>query len=586
MNGGGESSSPVRFVERNGERYRVLLHDEFALWLISFDSPAQPFCVVSSEMSEFQRVETPEDFECGDRMTSMAQQTRLQLIQPLLDAGPIGITERQQRGQIARQIATEQHTSERRILRLYYKYLATGRLTAPKKRELVNNEIYDWAIKTFYFSAKRLSLRGTYEMMLLRKFTNVPADGSAAAPPTWLSFRSYFYSREYHKDPRKVIAREGLTHYQRNSRAAFGSAASWREHPGSFQMDATQADIYLVSRHDRSRVIGRPYIYLAVDTATQLITGFYVGLECDESAVMLCLASAAQNKVSLCKQYGIEIAPEQWPSCGLPNEIVTDKGREFFGPRMGEVCKRYGLDVQSLPPFRPDQKGLVEKCLDLIQERFKPLLRGKGVIEADAQERWSVDYRDQSVLNLDEFTKIVIYCILYLNSGRPLVDGRTPAQHWLESEPHLLEAAYQEVLLLALPRTSAKLTRTGLRVNKLTYVPTGSGLRIGERYTVAYDRSCLSHIYIVTPTAAPMLCSLSADSAEYAGLSQPEAELQRAEKKSQRQMAERKQLQASVETIQGIETIIKAAEAEADAAGVSNTKNRYSGRSEQEKGGV
>ena len=48
-------------------------------------------------------------------------------------------------------------------------------------------------------------------------------------------------------------------------------------------MDATMADIYLVSRHDRSKVIGRPYIYLAVDTATQLIAGLYVGLECDET---------------------------------------------------------------------------------------------------------------------------------------------------------------------------------------------------------------------------------------------------------------------------------------------------------------
>jgi len=173
-----EFSSPVRFVERNGERYRVLLQDDVSQWLISFDSPAQPFCVVSSEMPEFQRVETPDDFECGDGVTSLAQLTRLQLIQPLLDAGPIGVTDRQQRGRIARQIATEQHTSERRILRLYYRYLATGRLTAPKKRELVSNEVYDWAIKTFYFSAKRLSLRGTYEMMLLRKFTKESSENN------------------------------------------------------------------------------------------------------------------------------------------------------------------------------------------------------------------------------------------------------------------------------------------------------------------------------------------------------------------------------------------------------------------------
>ena len=186
-------------------------------------------------------------------------------------------------------------------------------------------------------------------------------------------------------------------------------------------MDATQADIYLVSRHDRSKVIGRPYIYLAVDTATQLITGIYVGLECDESAVMLCLANAAQNKVEYCREYGIEIDSSQWPSRGLPHEIITDKGSEFFGSRMQELCQKYGVEIQSLPPFRPDGKGLVEKSFDLIQQRYKPLLRGKGVIEPDAQERWSVDYRSQSVLTLDEFTKIVIHCVLYINSGRNLI---------------------------------------------------------------------------------------------------------------------------------------------------------------------
>ena len=68
-------------------------------------------------------------------------------------------------------------------------------------------------------------------------------------------------------------------------------------------MDATQADIYLVSRPDRSEVIGRPYIYLAVDTATQLIAGVYVGMDAGEQAVINCLSNAAADKVSLCKRY-------------------------------------------------------------------------------------------------------------------------------------------------------------------------------------------------------------------------------------------------------------------------------------------
>ena len=88
------------------------------------------------------------------------------------------------------------------------------------------------------------------------------------------------------------------------------------------------------------------------------------------------------------------------------------------GTRMNELAMKYGIEFESLPPFRPDGKGLVEKSFDLIQQRYKPALRGKGVIEEDAQERWAVDYRSQAVLTLEEFTKVILSCILYLNSCR------------------------------------------------------------------------------------------------------------------------------------------------------------------------
>ena len=128
-----------------------------------------------------------------------------------------------------------------------------------------------------------------------------------------------------------------------------------------------------------------------------------------------------------------ETSSRETPDQGLPHEVITDKGTEFFGPRMQELCRKYGVEIQSLPPFRPDGKGLVEKSFDLIQQRYKPLLQGKGVIEPDAQERWSTDYRSQSVLNLDEFIKIVIHCVLYINSGRSGCSPRwrRPPVSWL-----------------------------------------------------------------------------------------------------------------------------------------------------------
>ena len=211
----------------------------------------------------------------------------------------------------------------------------------------------------------------------------------------------------------------------------------------------------------------RPYIYLAVDSATQLIAGVWAGEECDEMSVMRCLEHACRDKAEWCGRHGITIDPEQWPSQGLPYEVITDKGREFCGGRMQELCRRYGVELISQAPFRPDRKGLVEQAFHLLQERYKPLLRGKGVIEPDAQERWAVDYRGQAVLTLEDFTQVLIHCIVYLNSGRMLSSGRTPAQLWAESTPQLLDVDAEELRLMALPRTAAKLTRKGLRVNRI-----------------------------------------------------------------------------------------------------------------------
>lgn len=334
-------------------------------------------------------------------------------------------------------------------------------------------------------------------------------------------------------------------------------------------MDATQADIYLVSRQDRSKVIGRPYIYLAVDTVTQLIAGIYVGLECDESAVMLCLTNAAQDKVEYCREHGIEISVNQWPNRGLPHEIITDKGSEFFGFRMQELCQRFGVEIQSLPPFRPDGKGLVEKSFDLIQQRYKPLLRGKGVIEPDAQERWSTDYRSQSILNLDEFTQVVIHCVLYLNAGRTLSDAKTPAQKWLDSDISLLDVPVEELYLLSLPREAAKLTRKGLRINGLLYVPTDmDGLTLDKTYDVAFSRSDLSCVYVLLNDRSFKPFWLSPHQSQYSGLSQPEASALKQHERKQRSTARRQEVAASVESIQSIRQIVR----DASAAGSEKPK--------------
>ena len=435
---------------------------------------------------------------------SAAGQKRLELIQPLLDAGDAAVMDKQYRLNVAKDIAERYSTTHRTVLKLFYRYLATGQLLSPKARAPSTNPDFDWAIRTFYFSAKKLSLRSAYEMMLLQRYTDFEGN-LAPIHPSFGSFRAYFYSRNYHKSPRKIIARDGLTHFQRNCQPAFGSASEWRKSLGSYQMDATEADIYLLSPGGEPF---RPYIYLAVDSATQLIAGAWAGVTCDESAVMRCLENACRDKVEWCEQHGVVIDPEQWPSHGLPYEVITDKGREFCGARMQELCRRYGVELIAQAPFRPDRKGLVEKAFNLLQERFKPLLRGKGVIEPDAQERWAVDYRNQATLTLEDFIQVLIHCIVYLNSGRTLSSGCTPAQLWQSSTPQLLDVDANSLYLMSLPRAAAKLTRKGLRVNGILYVPTDmDGLFLADTCSLSYDPANLSRVYLAEHDFRPCMAA-------------------------------------------------------------------------------
>ena len=144
-----------------------------------------------------------------------------------------------------------------------------------------------------------------------------------------------------------------------------------------------------------------------------MITGVYVGLEGGQYALRLLLQNTFTDKVSFCHQHGIDIDPQDWPSHHLPTKIMTDRGSEFVAGTLENLCESYHIEIENLPAYRPDLKGVVEKLFDLIQSAYKPLLKGKGVVESDIQERGAPDYRRQGTLDLEQFTAVVLRCVLF-----------------------------------------------------------------------------------------------------------------------------------------------------------------------------
>ena len=205
------------------------------------------------------------------------------------------------------------------------------------------------------------------------------------------------------------ISRDGLKDYQRNKRPLLGDGVQeLAPNIGTAMLDSTVCDIYLVN--DVGKLIGRPVLVVACDANTSMCLGYSLLWEGGTYSLQTLMLNILEDKVALCKRMGISISDEQWQVSKLPGTMITDGGSEYKGQTFEQIAE-LGVTLINLPAYRPELKGPVEKLFDLVQNSYKDLLKGKGVIMPDFQERGAHDYRKDALLTLQEFERIVVRCI-------------------------------------------------------------------------------------------------------------------------------------------------------------------------------
>lgn len=263
-----------------------------------------------------------------------------------------------------------------------------------------------WALNKFFYTKNQNSLTTAYTLMLRHKYSD--STGSLLPEfPTFNQFR-YFY-RKHRNMQTYYISRNGLKNYQRNNRPLTGDGVQeFAPAIGVGMLDSTICDIYLVD--DAGNLIGRPLLTACVDAYSGLCCGYSLSWEGGVYSLRGLMRSVITDKVELCKQFGITIHAEDWNCKQLPATLVTDKGSEYKSANFEQIAE-LGVKVVNLPPYRPELKGSVEKFFDLVQDLYKPHLKGKGVIEPDYQERGAHDYRKDACLTLEAFeTILLIFC--------------------------------------------------------------------------------------------------------------------------------------------------------------------------------
>jgi hypothetical protein len=181
-----------------------------------------------------------------------------------------------------------------------------------------------------------------------------------------------------------------------------------------FQLGATVLDMYLVSKYNPEWILGRPVLYYVSDVCSQMIVGYYVGLEGPSwHGVMLALANAATDKVEHCRGYDIEINPSDWNFRDLPHYLIVDNG-VLMSKHFTRLAGRLDITFEYASPPRGNFKGLVEHNFGALHQytrRFTPATTVK-----DLKRGITRDYRLDAKLNLFTLNQIIIKFILNHNN--------------------------------------------------------------------------------------------------------------------------------------------------------------------------
>lgn len=557
------------YREHDGVLHRELERMENGVWVIQADGLTAPKYVDGKNYERWASVIREDQEETLSKARKRTQERREKMLTPLIEDRAC-IWDKQRRVARIKEAAAQNGVSERSILRFYYAYLAKGKQglapAAREREETVPNEDQkkmEKAINTYYYSSMRMSLPMAYEMMLMHEYR----DKNGALLEVRPSYGQFRYLYEKTRDAKKrIITRNGIGVYRKDCRPLLGMGDALVEGIGTYEMDATVADIYIVSRYDR-QPIGRPNVYLAVDVASRLIAGIHVSMKAGSESVLACLANAASDKVEFCCRYGIHIKPEDWPSTGLPAHIWTDRGTDFTSERIIEMCGMFHMEVVNLPAYRPDLKGFVEKAFDILQNRYKPLLLGKGVVEKNPMGKRDPEYWKNAELDLEQFTKVVIQCVIYYNAHHVLsqyrrlpgmlAEGVEPiaASLWAwytkEGLTGNISADEDMLRLLFLPREQAAMTRKGLAFRGLYYINDDFldacvlADEEREKVNIAYDPDCNDAVYLIQ-NGEFVEFRLTPACQQYKSLSFPEVELLMASEKDIRKRLQKQQVAGGV----------------------------------------
>ena len=262
------------------------------------------------------------------------------------------------------------------------------------------------------------------------------------------------------------------------------------------QIDHTPADIILVDSFER-KPIGRPWVTLAIDIATRMVTGYHVSFDAPSRlSVALCLTRAVAPKAEFLADLECN-AP--WPAQGKPVSIHVDNGRDFRSQAFQSACAEWGINLVYRPPGSPHFGGHVERLIGTMMGAVHLL---PGTTQSSVAAKGGYDAEAMAAMTLGEFDRWFALEICRYNNSIHSSLGCTPVAKWdaLAGEmsgdiPFDMEAFRVSFL----PSEQRQVRRDGIHLFDLRYwsdALAGYVGRRGGKVVVRYDPRDLSTVWV------------------------------------------------------------------------------------------
>jgi putative transposase len=297
-------------------------------------------------------------------------------------------------------------------------------------------------------------------------------------------------------DARKVMkAREGAKAARQRFASVTGSNRA-KLPLDIVQIDHTPADIILVDSFER-KPIGRPWVTLAIDIATRLVTGYYVSFEAPSRlSIALCLTRAVAPKAELLTDLE---SKAEWPAQGKPRSIHVDNGSDFQSRVFKVACAEWGIDLRYRPPGSPHFGGHIERLIGTVMGAVHLL---PGTTQSSVAAKGSYDAEAMATMTLSEFDSWFALEICRYNNSIHSSLGCTPVAKWeaLSGEmagdiPFDMEAFRVSFL----PSELRQVRRDGIHLFDLRYWSDALAGHVGRKdgkAVVRYDPRNLSVIWV------------------------------------------------------------------------------------------